>query len=357
MSSAHECGIRSICQAMDDATTLHKNMELKIALIGDGDVVVTPCRGPPTPEAVKAWARDKLTKQNLRRLGQQKEDLPRKKLEQIKEPSKDEHVESIRQDLVSKQKKTDANTSKSTTGVEQAIPRTSGSKLPSQKLNEKLKGSSLDADVELLVEGEHKALAGVESEKKVGVMELSDSSSSVEVTSPYSLFSPNEAKMFTFTSGSQTEVGKLSHKENHDGNQVLGTQPMSFECHGVRSHLEGAAVTSAPCSVTVTPSILRSPEQPSAAMNQPLSPLLQAQSPVFTAPYHSTPVATKLVYGAQSPRCTPISDTTAKRKGLDANIEQSEKKNAGNQASTDQTPSLRQQLLASQFKVQLIKCF
>ena len=358
MSSARECGIQSICQSMDDATTLHKNLELKIALMGDGDVVVTPCRGPPAPETVKAWARDKLAKRKVK--GQkEEEDLASKKVE-TKEPSADENLENTRQDQVSQQKKMDSIVSKTpSTELGQDIPATSGSKIPLREVSEKCSGSSVSADAELLVENKQKALDDVTSEKKLDVVELSDSTSPIEVTSPCSLFSPNEAKMSTFAFATEPVEGrcKLSHTENHNQNEIPGTQPMGMECRDVRTEREEIVVTSSTNSVTVTPSLLHSPEQTPSTTSQLLSPLLQTQTPVFPAPYHSTPVATKLVYGAQSPRCTPISDATTKVKRLDTNTEMTERKNDGHQASSDQTPSLRQQLLASQFKVLLLLLF
>lgn len=365
MSSARECSIRSICQAMDGASALHKNVELKIALMGDGDVVVTPCRGPPAPEVVKAWARDKLAKHNSKgRKGGG--DLAPKTLEQMKEPSQKGNCKSDRQDQDSKNKGADVNVAKLPAAeLEQAIPVTSDLERPLKEVTQKLNASSLDSSLKKLFDSKQKALDDVESEKKAEVMGLSDSFSPVEVTSPCSLFSPNEAKMFTFSSGTQSEVART----NRDQDEVLGTQPMCAEWRDKRTEPKEVVVTSGISSVTVTPSKLRTPEQTPSATKQLLSPLQQTQSPVFTAPYHSTPVATKLVYGAQSPRCTPISDSATKVKRLDTNVTVSTKKTAGAQASSDQTHSLRQHLVASQFKVllffnlsrfvfkKLIKCF
>ena len=349
MSSARECGIRSICQAMDDASALHKNVELKIALMGDGDVVVTPCQGPPAPEVVRAWARDKLAKRNSKgRKGVG--DLALKKLEQVKEPSQNENWKGDRLDQDLENKTTDVNVAKSPEAeLEQAIPVTSDLERPSKEVTQKLNASSLDSNFKKLFDSKQKALDDVESVKKGDVSGLSDSFSPVEVTSPCSLFSPNEAKMFTFASGTHLEVART----NHDQDEVLGTQPMGAEWRDARTEPKEVVVTSGINSVTVTPSKLRTPEQTPSTTKQPLSPLQQTQSPVFPAPYHSTPVATKLVYGAQSPRCTPISDAATKVKRLDTNVTVSTKKTAGAQASSDQAHSLRQQLLASQFKVLL----
>ena len=349
MSSARECGIQSVCQAMDDASTLHKNVELKIALMGDGDVVVTPCRGPPAPEVVKAWARDKLIKRYSK--GQKRGgDLAPKMLE-MKEPSKNENWKGDKQDRDSVKKTTDANVAKSSGAeLEQGIPVTSGLERPSKGVAQRPNASSLDSSVEVHVDSKQNALDNVEGEKKPEVMELSDSSvSPVELTSPRSLFSPNETKMFSFASGKQTEVART----NHDKAEILGTQPMYAEWRDARTERKEVVVTSGANSVTVTPCKLRSPEQTPSTTKHSLSPLQQTHSPVFPAPYHSTPVATKLVYGAQSPRCTPISDAATKPKRLDTNVEVTGNKTAGAQASSDQTHSLRQQLLASQFKVLL----
>ena len=343
MSSTREFAVENICQTMEDAASICKNAELKIALMGDGEVVITPCRDPPSLESVKAWARTKLAKRSIKAL-KKVEDKPLKKQEQIKEPSKDLKLVKVEEELVSEHKESGVKAFNVATS-EQG-PVTLSPSAPIETLPEVThKVSKVSQPVQTaLVRGEV---------DKQNVMELSDSFSPVEITSPCSLFSPNEGKMFTFASGTHPE---MEIRKSHDKGEKLGTQPKDMKCRDSETKLEKVAVTSGASSVTVTPSIFRSPEQTPSSTQQPLSPLLQTQSSVFSGPHHSTPVATKLVYGVQSPRCTPISNATTQRKRLDANVETSGKKTTPNQASTDQTPSLRQQLLASQFKVDNFPC-
>ena len=343
MSSAQECGIRSICLAMDDVSNLHKNVELKIALMGDGEIVVTPCRGPPAPEAVKAWARNKLTKHNGKA---QKPSVP-KTVEQIKKPPEAENLKDPTRDQDSEKKTMAANSS--ATEWKKVIPSPSGTVMLPIEVTQEPSVTSSVTTMELLANKQQKELGDAKSTKKCDVMELSDSSSPMEVTSPCSLFSPNEAKIFTFASGTQTKVSRTKPVQS----EILGTQPMRFESRDVLTEPKEVGVTSGSSFLTVTPFKGTSPEQTLSTAKQPLSPLPQAQSPVFPVPYHSTPVGTKLVYGAQSPRCTPISNAATKVQRLDTNVEVSAKKDTGAQTSSDQAPSLRQQLLASQFKVLL----
>ena len=377
MSSTREFAVQNICQSMEDAASICKNAELKIALMGDGEVVITPCRDPPSLESVKAWARTKLAKRSIKAL-KKVEDKPLKKQEQIKEPPKDLKLLNVEKELVSGHKESNVKAFNIST-TEQG-PVTLPRPAPKETLPEVTRKVSSQPVQTALVRAEV---------DKQNVMELSDSFSPVEITSPCSLFSPNEGKMFTFVSGTHPgmeirkshdkgeklgthpgmEIRKShdkgeklgSHPEmeirkSHDKGEKLGTQPKDMRCRDPEAKLEKVAVTSGASTVTVTPSIFRSPEQTPSSTQQPLSPLLQTQNSVFSGPHHSTPVATKLVYGVQSPRCTPISNATTQRKRLDANVETSEKKTTPNQASTDQTPSLRQQLLASQFKVDNFPC-
>lgn len=363
LSSARECSVRDICQAVEDATDIDKNLQLKIALMGDGEVVVTPCRGPPAPEAVKAWARDKLTKRGLKKQGT---DPALEKSEPSQENANDGNLENPEKNQLLEQRKTDSDVSKPfKIELEQVIPENSTPNIPSQEVAAQFKASTVDAEFEPLVD-KHKALDEVKGEQKMDVMELSDSPSPVEMTSPCSLFSPNKRQIFTFASGTPKDTVQCKPvKDTHTENALTGTQPMNIDKALTLSaqndeHVSEQEdfVTSETSPVTVTPSVPPSPcgtPGPSTT-KQPLSPILQSQSPVFAAPYHSTPVATKLVYGVQSPRCTPITDA-AKAKRLENNAETSRKSLLGHQASSDQTPSLRQQLLASQFKVILSLCF
>ena len=371
LSSARECSIRDIYRSIEDTTNIDKNLQLKMALIGEGEVVITPCRGPPACEAVKAWARDKFAKRKL----QKQETEPALKKPELKQTtSNDGNFENVGENQLSEQRNAElvvSNTSKIELG--QAMPVSSTPKVPPQDVTKLFRFSSVDAEFEPLLENKHKALDVVESEQNMDVMESSDSSSPVEVTSPCSLFSPNEGKMFTFASGTPREIApecksvKSPQAENQHLNTITGTQPMSIDKALTLSAQNDEqfsepkdALTSGPGSVTVTPSALHSPDgtprQCASTAKQPLSPILQSQSPVFAAPNHSTPVATKLVYGVQSPRCTPISDAT-KRKRLKTNAETSGKNNLGNQAFSDQTPTMRQQLLSSQFKVALFSIY
>ena len=365
LSSARECSVRDIYQSIEDATNIAKNLQLKMALMGEGEVVITPCRGPPAYEAVKAWAREKLAKRGL----QKKEKNPAlKKLELKQTTSNDGNLENVEEKQLSGQRNVDlvvSNASKIKLG--QAMPVTTTPKVPPEEVTTQVKRSSVDAKFEPLVESKQKTLDDVESEQRMDVVESSDSSSAVEVTSPCSLFSPNELKTFTFASGTLQEIArhksiKGTQAENQYPNTIAGTQPMRIDealplsAPSDKQFSEPKdALALGSSSVTVTPSALHSPDGSPSTTEQPLSPILQSQCPVFAAPYHSTPVATKLVYGVQSPRCTPISDAT-KAKRLKTNAETSGKKNLGNQASTDQT-TLRQQLLSSQFKVALFTIF
>ena len=365
LSSARECSVRDIYQSIEDATNIDKNLQLKMALMGEGEVVITPCRGPPAYNAVKAWAREKLAKRGLQK---QETDPALEKLELKQTTSNDGNLKNVEEKQLSELRNVDSvvsNASKIKLG--QAMSVTTTPKVPPEEVITQVRRSSVNAEFEPLVENKHKTLDVVESEQRLDVMESSDSSSPVEVTSPCSLFSPNELKTFTFASGTPQEIArrksvKGTQAENQYLNTITGTQPM---------HIDGALPLSArsdeqcsepkdalalgPSSVRVTPSALHSPDGSPSTTEQPLSPILQSQCPVFAAPYHSTPVATKLVYGVQSPRCTPISDAT-KAKRLKTNAETSGKKSLGNQASSDQTP-LRQQLLSSQFKVAVFTIF
>lgn len=364
LSSARESGFRDIYQTVEDATDIDKNMQLKIALMGDGDVVVTPCRGPPAPEVVKVWARDKLGKRGLKKQGT---DPALKKSEPRQGTSNDDNLEKIEKN----RRKTDSGVFKEPKiELEKAIPEISTPNIPSQKLAAQATTSLVGAEIELVFASKHKTLDEPESKQKMDAMESSDSSSPslVEMTSPCSLFSPNEGKVFTFASGTPIEMRQSeSVKVTYTENALTGTQPMNIDKATSLSTQNNEhfsepqdVVTSETSGVTVTPSALHSPDgspqQCPSTTKQLLSPLLQSKSPVFAAPYHSTPVATKLVYGVQSPRCTPISDA-AKAKRLENIAEPSGKINLGHQASSDQTPSLRQQLLASQFKVSLLLVF
>lgn len=341
MSSTREFAVQNICQTMEDAASIYKNAELKIALMGDGEVVITPCRDPPSLESVKAWARTKLAKRSIKAL-KKVEDKPLKKQEQINEPPKDLKLVNVEKELVSGHKESDVKAFNVST-TEQG-PVTLSPPAPIETLPEVTRKVSSQPVQTALVRAEV---------DKQNVMELSDSFSPVEITSPCSLFSPNEGKMFTFASG--THPG-MEIRKSHDKGEKLGTQPKDMRCRDPEAKFEKVTVTFGASSVTVTPSIFRSPEQTPSSTHQPLTPLLQTQNSVFSGLHHSTPVATKLVYGVQSPRCTPISNATTQRKRLDANVETSGKKTTPNQASTDQTPSLRQQLLASQFKVDNFPC-
>ena len=368
LPSARECNVRDLYQSIEDATNMDKNLQLKMALMGEGEVVITPCRGPPAYEAVKAWARDKLAKRGLPK---QETDPALKKPELKRTTSNDGNLENVGENQGERNAElVGSNTPK--IKLRQAMPVTSTPKVSPQEVTTEVKVSSVGAEVEPLVENKHQALDVVESEQKMDVMESSDSCSPVEVTSPCSLFSPNEGKTFTFASVTPQEIAPCTsvictQAENQYLNAITGTQPMHIDealplsAQNDEQFSEPKdAITSSPSSVTVTPSALHSPDgtprQCVSTTKQPLSPILQSQSPVFAVPYHSTPVATKLVYGVQSPRCTPISDAT-KAKRLKTNAETSGKNNVGNQASSDQTPSMRQQLLSSQFKVALFTIF
>lgn len=335
-----------------------------MALMGEGEVVITPCRGPPAYNAVKAWARQKLAKKGL----QTQETNPAlKKLELKQTTSNDGNLENVEEKQLSEQRNVDlvvSNTSKIKLG--QAMPVTTTPKVPPEDVTTQVRNSSVDAEFEPRAESKHKTLDVVESEQRLDVMESSDSSSPVEVTSPCSLFSPNELKTFTFAPGTPQEIAqrksvKGTQADNQYLNTITDTQPMHIDEAlplSARSDEQFSepkeVLTLGESSVTVTLSALHSPIGSPSTTKQPLSPILHSQCPVFAAPYHSTPVATKLVYGVQSPRCTPISDAT-KAKGLKTNAETG-KKNFGNQASSDQAP-LRRQLLSSQFKVALLTIF
>lgn len=370
LSSARECNARDIYQSIEDATNIDKNLQLRMALMGEGELVITPCRGPPAYEAVKAWARDKLAKRGLQK---QEQDRALKKPELKQTTSNEGNLENVGDNQLSEQRNAKlivSDASKIELG--QTMPITSTPKAPPQEVTTLFRFPPVDPEFEPLDENKQNALDVVGSEQKMDVMELSDSSTPVEVSSPCSLFSPNERKTFTFASGIPQEIAqfklvKCTQAEKQHLNTITGTQPtntdivLPLSAQSLEQFSEPKdALTSGPSSVTVTSSALYSPDgtprQWESSTKQPLSPILQSQNSVFVAPYHSTPVATKLVYGVQSPRCTPISDAT-KAKRLKTTAEPSGKNVLGNQASSDQTPSLRQQLLSSQFKVALFTIF
>lgn len=328
LSSARECGIQTNYHAMYDASKVSENIDLKIALMGHGDVVLTPSRGPPTAEAVKAWARRKLSKLNSRETANE-EDCAPKKVAGVQGFSKYENAPE----------KEKVNTNVAKTGAmesEKVIPVTSDSKAHLTQGSREDSISPVDATQEMFADNKR--------EKAEDAMILSDSSKSAgELTSPNDLFSPNEDKIFSYAAGKGKEVAR----DNLGQGEILGTQPMHGEFRDVWIECKEVA-SSGSAPVTVTPVKLRPHEQTHSTAK---SPLLQTQSAAFPVPYHSTPVATKLVYGAQSPLCTPIPSVAAKpAKRVDTNVEKSSKTNFGPVASSERGPTLRQQAIASQFK-------
>ena len=358
LSSAREFSLRDLGQTIGAEADFEKNVQLKIALMGDGDVVVTPCRGPPTPQAVKAWARDKMA--------QRKRGTSLKKAEQKQETSQDGNLEKVVTKQLSNQTKTVADDSKTLKfELNQVIPKSSPPKIPPDKIFTGSGGLVLKNHVSVPVQ-KQKMLDGIDRDKKTDVLDLSDSSSPAEVTSPGSLFSPNEEKMCTLAS-SFTQNGK------HNLCEISGTQPITinrslgFAVYDEKLHQADNVTTetnSPPnvvtqCKAGTPPSRISpegTPQLSPLTIKQLLSPTFQTQDFTFSAPHHSTPVATKLVYGLQSPRCTPISAAT-NVKSLETSPQNPVKSSTGHQASSDQTPSLRQQLLASQFKVSLFLNF
>lgn len=336
LSSAREWGIHSIYHTMYDASKVSENIDLKIALMGDGDVVITPSRGPPTAKAVKAWARRKLSKLNLRETASEEGCAP-KKVDDVQGFSKHENVSE----------KVNVNTNVAKTGAmeaEKVIPVTSDSKTPLREvIREDVSISPKDVTLEVFADNE--------SEKAEDAMILSDSSKSAgELTSPDNLFSPNEDKIISFAPGK----GKDGARSNLGQGGISGTQPMHGELRDVWIECK-EVVSSGSVPVTVTPFKFRPHEQTHSTAK---SPLLQTQSAAFSVLYHSTPVATKLVYGAQSPLCTPISNVAAKpAKRLDTNAEKSSKTNFVAIASSERGPTLRQQAMASQLKVMFLQDF
>ncbi|XP_015756079.1 PREDICTED: DNA polymerase zeta catalytic subunit-like [Acropora digitifera] len=328
LSSARECGIQTNYHAMYDTSKVSENIDLKIALMGHGDVVLTPSRGPPTAQAVKAWARRKLSKLNSRETANE-EDCAPKKVTDVQGFSKYENDPE----------KEKVNTNVAKTGAmesEKVIPVTSDSKAPLTQGIREDSISPVDATQEMFADNKR--------EKAEDAMILSDSSKSAgELTSPNNLFSPNEDKIFSYAAGKGKEVAR----DNLGQGEILGTQPMHGEFRDVWIECKEVA-SSGSAPVTVTPLKFRPHEQTHSTAK---SPLLQTQSAAFPVPYHSTPVASKLVYGAQSPLCTPIPNVAAKpAKRLDTNVEKSSKTNFGPVASSERGPTLRQQAIASQFK-------
>ena len=336
LSSARECGIQTNYHAMYDVSKVSENIDLKIALMGHGDVVLTPSRGPPTAEAVKAWARRKLSKLNSRETANE-EDCAPKKVADVQGFSKYENAPE----------KEKVNTNVAKTGAvesEKVIPVTSDSKADLTQGSREDSISPVDATQEMFADNKR--------EKAEDAMSLSDSSKSAgELTSPNNLFSPNEDKIFSYAAGKGKEVAR----DNLGHGEILGTQPMHGEFRDVWIECKEVA-SSGSAPVTVTPLKFRPHEQTHSTAK---SPLLQTQSAAFPVPYHSTPVASKLGYGAQSPLCTPIPSVAAKSaKRLDTNVEKSSKTNFGPVASSERGPTLRQQAIASQFKVmRFLKCF
>ncbi|XP_022788883.1 DNA polymerase zeta catalytic subunit-like isoform X1 [Stylophora pistillata] len=345
LSSALEVSLYDLGQTVEDATDFKKNVELRISLVGDGDVVVTPCRGPPTPQAVKAWARDKLAK---RRQG-----TSLKKAKREQGTSKDENLEKVETKQSSNPTKIIAEVSKtSKLELNQAIPESSLPKIPSEKITCE-SGALVLEDLP-----KHKVLDGVDGDKKTNVVDLSDSSSPAEVVSPGSLFSSNEEKLFTLASS-------FKQSEKHNLGEISGTQPISInsslglavpdeqlhQANSVTTETNSPPSTVMQSKAATPPARISSKGSPQLSpltIKQVLSPTLQTQDSPAAAPHHSTPVATNLVYGLRSPRCTPISAAT-NAKSPETNAQNPVKGNTGHQASTDQTP-LRQQMLASRFK-------
>ena len=329
LSSARECGIQSNYHVTYDASKVSENIDLNIALMGDGNVVLTPSRVPPTAQAVKAWARRKLSKLNSRETANEEDRAPKK--------GADVQVFSRNENVPEKEK---VNTNVAKTGAmesDKVIPVTSESKAPLRQVVREDSISPKDATQEMFADNKR--------EKAEDAMILSDSSKSAgELTSPDNLFSPNEDKIFLYAPGKGKEVVR----DNLGQEEISGTQPMHGEFRDVLIECkENASSGSAP--VTVTPLKFRPHEQTHSTAK---SPLLQTKSAAFPEPYHSTPVASKLGYGAQSPLCTPIPRVPAKpAKRLDTNVEKPSKTNSGPVASSERGPTLRRQAIASQFKV------
>ena len=156
LSSARECSVRDIFQNIEDATNIDKNLQLKMALMGEGEVVITPCRGPPAYNAVKAWARQKLAKKGL----QTQETNPAlKKLELKQTTSNDGNLENVEEKQLLEERNVDlvvSNTSKIKLG--QAMPVITTPKVPPEDVTTQVRNSSVDAEFEPRVESKHKTL-------------------------------------------------------------------------------------------------------------------------------------------------------------------------------------------------------
>ena len=170
-----------------------------------------------------------------------------------------------------------------------------------------------------------------------------------------------------------TLASSFTQNGKHNLCEISGTQPITinrslgFAVYDEKLHQADNVTTEtnsppnvvSQCKAGTPPSRISpegTPQLSPLIIKQLLSPTFQTQDFTFSAPHHSTPVATKLVYGLQSPRCTPISAAT-NVKSLETSPQNPVKSSTGHQASSDQTPSLRQQLLASQFKVSLFLNF
>ncbi|KAJ7363644.1 DNA polymerase zeta catalytic subunit [Desmophyllum pertusum] len=210
--------------------------------MGDGDVVVTPCRGPPAPEAVKAWARQKLIKRGVQKQGTDpalKNSEPR---------SNDENLDKVENGELSEQRNMNSNVSKSPKlELDLAIPEASTSKIHLQEVTRQSSGPSVDPELESLVDNKHKVTDGVAGDKKIDAMKLSDSSSPAEITSPGSLFSPNERlqKRLHLRQDHQrrwhyanaVKVKRLETSVETSGKMNLGNQASSDQTPSLRQQL------------------------------------------------------------------------------------------------------------------------
>ena len=364
MSTAHE-------HTFEEAANVEKNLKLQIALMGDGDIVITPCKSPPAPQAIKAWVRTKMARRRTRELQKQRNYVVPRDDRELQERNKSKTVKEV----ISKEVKAETIYIQShQDNIEEASRKVCEPERTAENWP-----SCAQPVLRMCADREITAGIGFETRKEIEEKLLSGAASSVEVTSPDSLFSPGLEGTFTFPSDlqKQTEPRSLHHsldegdsnKRNNESVCGSGTQPINHKFHNMETFL-GQQSEGLPEDKNVFTNLAIGPGNTTPTFEDqlrnislptilPLSPPLQTQgSPLSSRPpvsptevvYHSTPVATTSVYSIQSPVCTPISGAGRDKKP-NVNNEQGNKKDVGKNTCAKQTPNLRRQLLGSQFKV------
>ena len=394
MSATEENSFIKNCQqnlgsTCDLVSDVERNAELRLALIGDNPAVITPCRGPPSSSTVRGWAQEKLAARRAKILQARAGHVMAKTERGSTGGScKDEvHGENVVSEESGQPKG-------SMPAVIEEVKSSATESSPVDMTQVKIKGT--DAGNSAMQSCEKDCNSG--DVNKPEVIVVSDSSSSAEITSPCSLFSPVEGT-FTFSpdrephhkdasslgkkratslQSSEDEADMSVRKSEADNSHLvplssnlslLCTTTLSKKVPGCREPATGPASLGTPSSVADVSidkhlkspvdnsgqSVVESPRQPMGRLDQGLQLPGQPPSPL-AAPQHSTPVSSRPLSSVQSPRCTPIEVLTVKGSERTSSREECYEGKHDIQGPRrltpcDQTALLRRQLLSTQLKV------